>query len=406
MTPRGLQLLYLPPFSIIARFFISALLFLNLFGLFLLYQYAKGELNLPASVHLWTLGFMGSTMLGALFQMLPVVAGATIENPLRKAFFVHTALSAGTLLLAFGLYMRTESLSLLGLLILLISLFYIVPLMLFKLLKLWGTLRDAPRGFVFALLSFLIGIILSVFLVLGHFGRLTVPYGKLLELHLSFMLFGWTATLVASVAFQVIEMFFVTPPYPKLISRYLPPFVFSLLLLKFLFPKSFITNAPIGASFFIFSLYTVYLLTKRRRKVSDPLVSLWYVGMFFLAVSCVLYPLKDELFLPFLVSFGAFVMSVIMSMMYRIIPFLVWMHLSTKGIPNAPAMFDVIHPKKIRLNFYLHLIFLASLSLLPFGIFLPSLLLLLADSLLWLFNIAGGILVYVKYERENPSHLK
>ncbi len=95
MTPGSLSLLYLPPFSIVARFFLTASLF-GLLGVFLsLYMVLTDSFNLQALVHTYTLGFMATTMFGALFQMLPVVAGAVIERPLIKATLLHIIMVVG-----------------------------------------------------------------------------------------------------------------------------------------------------------------------------------------------------------------------------------------------------------------------------------------------------------------------
>src|SRR5690606_12272075 len=55
-----------------------------------------------ALVHLGTLGFLGCTMLGALYQMVPVVAGAVVPAP-RAAHGVVLALLGGTAALVLGL---------------------------------------------------------------------------------------------------------------------------------------------------------------------------------------------------------------------------------------------------------------------------------------------------------------
>ena len=102
---------------------------------------------------------------------------------------------------------------------------------------------------------------------------------------------------------------------------------------------------------------TVVRLRERRRKIPDPLISLWYTGMFFLTASMLLYPFVDfgsKGFLLFLLLYGVFVHSVILAMMYRIIPFLVWLHLSNMGVPDAPTMHEVIRPKKVWIQFYMH----------------------------------------------------
>ncbi len=398
MIPQGINLLYLPPFSIIGRFFATAVLFGVIEGIFLVYQSLTGKFFLFPTVHLFTLGFMTLTMIGALFQMLPVVAGAVIENPLDKAFVVHTILSLGAFLLPLGAVLGSFPLVLLSLLFLLFGVFYIVPTMLKKLFSV-KELRDAPRGFRYALLSFGIGVVLAALLVLGYTGLLQINYSYLLNLHLSFMLFGWTATLVASVSFQVIEMFFVTPPYPKVLTRNLAKVTFFLLLLKFLLPQVIIIDGIISLLFITYGVITIDRLRKRRRKLPDPLIYLWYVGMVSLIFSSLLYPFRFEVFYPFLVSFGVFVLSVIMSMMYRIIPFLVWMHLMNKGITNAPTMHQVIEPDSIWTNFYVHLSAIVSLILLISGEKLLPSLFFLINFLLLAVNIYRGISTYIAYSR-------
>ncbi|NPB07928.1 MAG: hypothetical protein GXN96_03250 [Aquificae bacterium] len=397
MIPQGLQFLYLPPFSIIARFFLTALAFLNFFSLLLLLQYFLGSFNLSPTVHTFTLGFMAMTMVGALFQMLPVVAGALIEEPLKKATFVHTFLTLGILFLVGGLFFAKPFSSLLGLLFLLVALLYIVPLMLYKLYRI-KELRDAPRGFKYALFSFLVGIILGTFLVLNLYGFVSLNHAYLFDNHLSFMLWGWTAVLVASVSFQVIEMFFVTPPYPAWISRNLPRLTLLLLVLKAL--TGFVLfELLLSLLFLVYSYYTVDRLMKRRRAIPDPLVYLWYLSMLFLALSALAYPFREKNLLLFLVLFGIFVLSVIMAMMYRIIPFLVWMHLTTQGVPKAPTMYRVIDQESMWLNFYTHLSFIVSLAFLVSGIPLMTALFLFVNTALFLYFITKGVLVYVKYRK-------
>lgn len=398
MIPQGLNLLYLPPFSIIGRFFATAVIFGIFEGILLVYQALTGKFNLFPTVHFFTLGFMSTTMVGALFQMLPVVAGAVIEEPLEKAFITHLLLSLGAFSLPLGALLGSLPLSLLGLLFLLSGVFYIVPLMLKKLFGV-KELRDAPRGFKYALASFGIAVLIGALLFLNLSGIISSDYSYLLEIHLGFMLYGWTATLVASVSFQVIEMFFVTPPYPRFLTKNLARIVFLLLLFKILFPKLMIIDLLISTVFVVYGITTIDRLRKRRRKLPDPLIYLWYISMLFLVISSLIYPFKYRIFYLFLISFGLFVLSVIMSMMYRIIPFLVWMHLMNKGIPNAPTMHQVINPEHIWLNFYIHVASIISLILLIAGDTLLPALFFLVNFFILAFNIYRGILTYVKYSQ-------
>ena len=85
----GLSLDQAPPISVVLRFFLGGTLFGITAGLWLLFQ---GESALSPSVsagqimtHLLTLGVMLSFMLGALFQMLPVLAGIALPDPVKTS---------------------------------------------------------------------------------------------------------------------------------------------------------------------------------------------------------------------------------------------------------------------------------------------------------------------------------
>jgi len=64
--------------------------------------------------------------------------------------------------------------------------------------------------------------------------------------------------------------------------------------------------------------------------------------------------------------FIGFSISVIFAMVYKIIPFLVWFHLSSQGYMEAPMMHEVIRPKMAKFHLYLHII---SISILVAKVF-------------------------------------
>ena len=410
----GLNLLFLPPFSIVARFFLTSV-FLGLLGaLVALYMAISGNFNLPALVHTYTLGFMTMTMLGALFQMLPVVAGAVIENPLSKATFTHTTFLAGILLFIPGLLLSKDSLLYIGLITISVSLLFTVSLMLSKLLRL-KSYTPTSLGMKVALALFLLAFFAGVLLLFASRGLLSFDYTYLLELHLGIMLWGWVALLIASVAFRVIEMFFVTPPYPEGFARRFPFAVAGSIALSALSGFHPATKALIYLLFIYFAILTIIRLVKRRRKIPDPLISFWYLGMAFLIGSSVLYPftlLSFDLFLIYLYLFGTFAQSVILAMMYRIIPFLIWIHLSNKGVKDAPTMHEVIKPRRIWLNFYLHLAcifaFLLAFAVKHNGFWIIASSFYALSFALLLFNLSSGVLTYLRkagWEDASPQRL-
>jgi uncharacterized membrane protein YesL len=60
------------------------------------------------------------------------------------------------------------------------------------------------------------------------------------------------------------------------------------------------------------------------------------------------------------ISFVGFALSIVFAMVYKIVPFLVWFHLSNQGYMEAPMMFDVIHPKRAKIHFWIHVGMFAS----------------------------------------------
>ena len=94
-----------PPFAAPLRFFLTAPLFALLAGLLIAIEgpdvFASRWMPATLAVtHLLTVGFMLQVMLGALIQILPVVAGANLSRPLLIATIVHIGLTLGALLLS------------------------------------------------------------------------------------------------------------------------------------------------------------------------------------------------------------------------------------------------------------------------------------------------------------------
>ncbi|MDP1926723.1 MAG: hypothetical protein Q8K57_18280, partial [Thiobacillus sp.] len=102
----GLSFEQAPPFALPLRFFLTAPLFLlAAAGLIMFSPEALAARWTPqalALTHALTLGFLAMTMLGALLQMLPVVAGAPQPNPRLVAWLSHVALTLGSIALIGG----------------------------------------------------------------------------------------------------------------------------------------------------------------------------------------------------------------------------------------------------------------------------------------------------------------
>ena len=79
-----------PPFAAPIRFFLTAPLFAFLAGLLIVIEgpdifASRWMPETLAVTHMLTVGFMLQMMFGALIQILPVVAGANLSQPLQVA---------------------------------------------------------------------------------------------------------------------------------------------------------------------------------------------------------------------------------------------------------------------------------------------------------------------------------
>ena len=124
----GLSLEQAPPISVVLRFFITASVFGIVAGVLLLI-FGKEVFDVSTKealiiTHILALGVMASFMLGALFQMLPVIAGVVLKTPTKKASFVHSTFTTGVIMIGFAFYTAKPILYLISGVLLGVSLLY------------------------------------------------------------------------------------------------------------------------------------------------------------------------------------------------------------------------------------------------------------------------------------------
>ena len=376
----GLSLDQAPPITVVFRFFMIGALFGIGGGLYLAWQGAEALESAGTAgrvmTHILTLGVMLSFMLGALFQMLPVVAGVALQAPLRLSILAQAALVPGVAALLWGFASGAQWAYLLAALLLGGTL---IPLALYLLLRLLGlqTHSASSRGMIAALLALMIVAGLGFYLA-GTLGGLFdgADYSLWRVAHFSFGLYGWIAMLIIAISFQVVEMFYVTPPHPAWMRSWLGALLLGLLLLAtlapFVFPASWqIANPLMALMLAAFAGVTLRRFSQRKRPLTDATVWFWRLGLLGL-----IFSLPALLAAPYdppawlsqsgSVFFVTFALSVLLAMLYKIIPFLTWFHLNAQGYLTAPMMHEIIHPRYARWHLYLHL---ATLLTVLIGIF-------------------------------------
>lgn len=373
----GLAFEQAPPFALPLRFFLTAPLFLFAAGLLVaLAPNALAARWMPqalALTHAVTLGFLAMAMLGALAQMLPVVAGSPMPAPRLVAWASHAPLTLGSIALMAG-FLTGERLAF-GLAVALLGTGFAVFLVAAAASLVRAVAGATVNGIRLAAAGLAIAVPLGIALALPHAGGRPPPdVDATLAAHVALGLVGWVLLLVVGVAYQVVPMFQITPPYPPRLSRWLAPGLFGLVLLYAAAPwlpaaAGRAAEAGIGAGVLLFAFATLRLQMRRRRRLPDVTFDYWRVGMASL-IACVagwtagrVWPAwgGHEAFALLLgiVFLGGFALSVVIGMLYKIVPFLAWFHLQAQSQARAgsiPTMKEMITARSMRWQFRLHLV--------------------------------------------------
>lgn len=409
MHSEGLSLDQAPPYSAPMRFFLTAPLFLILAGIMVaVYDpaliFERYSPIAVALVHLVTLGFMTMVMVGAMQQMLPVLAGVQFPKAGLFATVIHILMIVGTLTLAQA-FLTSEPMwflyagASLGLgcgLYVLITLY-----VLFK-ADFGGATLMAMR---FSHITFLIALLLGIHILVGygHTG-LGIHHLFFVNLHILFAFMGWVFVLIMGVAFRVVPMFWVAEEFPKFVQNVLAPGVpitLALYIGGFGLNQTVLADSPLDLSLLImlfsfmtvtFSIATVQRLRDRKRKVTDVIVWFWYLSMATLVIGTALMVCAPLIATPLDTVMGivlgyGFAVTLIIGMLYKIVAFLTWFHLSAKGYFDMPTVREIIPIRNLKLHFFLHGL---TILLLMLAGFVPE----LAKVTGTLIVLSGGILFY------------
>lgn len=367
MKMTGLSFDNIPPLRVPFRFFMTAPLFGIAAGLLLMLSpdiwLSRWHPALLGFTHLLTLGFMAMVMLGALFQLMPVVSSQSIPAAPRIAPWVHLLLCAGTLSLVSGFMDAMNPTTLIAAVILLALGFatFLGPLLL-ALIRV-GRGGDTVFNIRLAAAALLIALGLGIYKALSYASpaTLTAP-AEFAEYHIGWGFGGWVVLLVMGVSFQVIPMFHVAPNFNKRLTLWLSAALFISLLA--------VSLAPVGSTLLVlaiaavliliisYALYTLHLIQRRKRKRSDTTIHFWQLGLGSLIATCLLIALQFiadydasltaqlQILAGLLFGFG-FAISIIEGMLQKIVPFLIYMHLQRQCMTNPEAFAQLPNMKTL-----------------------------------------------------------
>jgi hypothetical protein len=365
-----------PPFAAPLRFFLTAPLFALAAALVLVVAgpemlASRWSPALLAATHLVTVGFMLQVMLGALIQILPVVAGANLARPLSLARWVHGGLSVGGALLAAGFIAGRPGW--LGAAAAIIAL-AVGGFLVAAVRALAGVPSTSPtiRGLKLALAGLAVAVALGCVLALALAHGWGVPLVQLTDLHAGWALGGWAGVLLAAMAYVVVPMFQLTPGYPARPSWAFPVVLIGLLLLwslavaaglEILGRVAQLAAAVAGVAF---AALTMHLQSRRRRARPDATYRSWQFGAACAIVglamwsAATVFPVLGDFSgwapaLGVLLIVGGFV-SFIIGMLYKIVPFLAWLHLQNLGggAVAAPPMNRILADAEMSYQVWAH----------------------------------------------------
>lgn len=413
-----------PPLRAPLRFFLTAPVFGLLAGALVLWSgpalwASRWTAPALALTHLMTAGFMLQVMLGALLQLLPVVAGANIAQPQRLAAVVHTSLTLGTIALV-AAFLHAQPLLFASAALLLG--FGVIVFMVAVIKALWGVGASQPTviGMKLALigLGLTVGLGMTLALALGRF--IELPLLLLTQLHLGWGLLGWAGVLVTAVAYVVVPMFQITPPFPVGFTRWALPSTTALLvawsgaaLMGWSWADTVLQVALVltGA---VLAATTLQVTRRTKRAQSDATQRLWQIAMISLLLASALWlgaasvpalaqwPSWPPLW-AVLVVYGGMV-SVITGMLNKIVPFLIWLHLrhQGQGKVHAPNVKVILPESATRRQLVLHLLALALLvlaSVWPHGLAYPAGVALMVAQGALLHNLLKALRLYRQHQR-------
>ena len=212
----------------------------------------------------------------------------------------------------------------------------------------------------------------------------------------------------------------MTPQYPRWMQRWMTKMIFAGLLLwtsVYLLTiidfsmRKILTNVLsfyLAAGLAVFAGTTLYLQSRRRRRIPDQTLKFWCLAMVSLLLCTGLWVVgwlwpslgswQNFGYLNGLLFIIGFAVSVIIGMLYKITPFLVWLHLQSqnKRRLKLPNVKEIIPDQRIRWHFRLHLMLLPLLvgvAIKPVWFLYPAAILFGFSSLLLFFNILNALRV-------------
>jgi len=184
--------------------------------------------------------------------------------------------------------------------------------------------------------------------------------------------------LVMGVSFQVIPMFHVAPAFPRWLSKGLPLVIFAAIVVVLFtgHPATTFVLSMTLVGTILYAIVALKVIAGRKRKLVDYTVRFWQLGLSQLIIAALLglglsfvdgyaWRVPAELLLGLIFALG-FVLSVMLGMLQKIVPFLIYLHLQRMAVASPQAMMVKLpHMKALIPTEHLRWQYRLQLALLP-----------------------------------------
>ncbi|MEA1983921.1 MAG: hypothetical protein U9N39_10285 [Campylobacterota bacterium] len=420
MDFNGLSIDQAPPISAPLRFFLTAPIFGIIAGVLMLLSDTQTLINrysIDAIIitHALTIGVFAFVIFGALTQMLPVLTGTKVLKVKLVTTIVHIMLVVGLLSMVVGLKFSLNAITTLayimlggGFTLMILS----IANALRKVANFTATVKGMTAGLVFAFFITILGVMMLSGYADESVGERHVIYANI---HSVWAIFGFCGLLIIGVAFQVLPMFYVAPHFKQFCKKRVVFLISTGLLIWLLFNSLYEEYALyaklwIATFFWAFATAVWFKFNKRKRPISDVTVWYWRAASVFLTLGAFLW-IFDEFFkheyivMVAILIGGGFILSIMLGMLYKIVPFLVWFHLNAKGYMSMPTVNEMIDKGLAKIQFVLLILSLIGFI---FAFYMPKLLapsasFFIISMLILEYNILSVAFIYKKTLQKEPD---
>ncbi len=350
------------PYKLVLPFFIGAVIFylFSFINLLLTKDILTSmhSLEVAGSLHLYLLGFVMSTIFGAVYQLISVV----LEVPLfsKKTGYLHMMLFFPSMILlslsmivpqyyALGAYAG-------GILYLSFLIYAINVLLSFKALKEWKLISYYIFIAHFLLLT---GVSFGI-MMLGmiHFGWCACDLHTMIVQHAQFTLMGFVFLIVISVGTVLLPMFMLSHNWKENIAEILLAVSLLSIVISYVSVEAGYVMFASALLLLVWMFYDIY--RKRVRKIQDVYSYEMIASMVILTLSALGFLSQQTEMIYFamaLLVFG-FLSFFLGGHFYKIIPFLVWNEKFAPlvGKEKVPMLADMVNDRLAYIEIFIKVI--------------------------------------------------